>query len=173
MSTVASIICNCKKFGTTWTLPSLHRSRKAFSQGGDQEPDDQTLQSSSSARTEENLPEGQPLLSKRNMTACLEFVKSHLKDSHIIRNKILFSNEAWIELFDHNAKRHVWRKPDTADHLANSIPIVKHGGGSFILWRWFSAPGTGILVRVEGKMNTTMYRDIPDQNMHQSALGLG
>lgn len=57
MSTVASIICNCKKFGTTRTLPSLHRSRKAFSQGGDQEPDNQTLQSSSSTRTDENLPE--------------------------------------------------------------------------------------------------------------------
>ena len=30
-----------------------------------------------------------PLLSKRHMTACLEFAKRHLKDNHIMRNKIL------------------------------------------------------------------------------------
>uniref|UniRef100_A0A674F213 PPFIA binding protein 1b n=1 Tax=Salmo trutta TaxID=8032 RepID=A0A674F213_SALTR len=64
-----------------------------------------------------------PLLSKRHMTARLEFAKRHLKDSQTMRNKIVWFDETQIELFCLNAKRHVWRKPGT-------IPRVKHGGGT-------------------------------------------
>jgi hypothetical protein len=85
-----------------------------------------------------------PLLSKRHMTACLEFAKRHIKDSQTMRNKILWSDENKIELFGLNAKYHIWRKSST-------IPKVKHGGGSIMLWRCFSAAGTGRLVRIEGR----------------------
>jgi hypothetical protein len=54
-----------------------------------------------------------PLLSKRQMTARLEFAKRQLKDSQTMINKILWSNETEIELFGLNAKRHIWRKPGT------------------------------------------------------------
>ena len=87
-----------------------------------------------------------PLLSKRHMTACLEFAKRHLKVSRTMRNEILWSDETMIELFGLNAKRHFWRKPGT-------IPTVKHGGGSVMLWGCLSAAGTGRLVRIEGKIN--------------------
>ena len=95
------------------------------------------------------------------MTARLEFAKRHLKDSQTMRNNILWSDETKIEPFGLNAKRHVWRKPGT-------IPTVKHGGGSFLLWGCFSAAWTGRLVRIEGKMN----REILDENLHLSALDL-
>ena len=47
-----------------------------------------------------------------------------------MRNNILWSDETKIELFGLNAKHHVWRKPVT-------IPKVKHGGGSIMLWGCF------------------------------------
>jgi hypothetical protein len=37
---------------------------------------------------------------------------------------------------------------------------VKHGGGKIILWGYFSAAGTGRLVRIEAKMNGAKYREI-------------
>ncbi|KAK3524916.1 hypothetical protein QTP86_011472 [Hemibagrus guttatus] len=111
-----------------------------------------------------------PLLSKRYMTACLEFAKRHLKDPQTMRNKILWSEETKIELFQ--ASCLAWRKPGTAHHLANTIPTVKHGGGSIMLWGCFSAARTGRLVRIEGKMNAAMYRDILDENLLQSTLDL-
>ena len=71
-----------------------------------------------------------PLLRKRHMTAHLEFVKRHVKDSENMRQNILWSNETQIELLGLNAKRYVSWKPSTAHHPSNTIPTIKHGGGS-------------------------------------------
>ena len=51
-----------------------------------------------------------------------------------MKNKILWSDETKIELFGLNAKHHIWRKPGT-------IPTVKHGGGSMMLWGCFQWQG--------------------------------
>ena len=93
------------------------------------------------------------------MTARLEFAKRNLKDSQTMRNKILWSDETKIELFGMYVKCHVWRKPGT-------IPTVKHGGGSIMLWGCFLEAGT------EGKMNREKYREILDENLIQSAQDL-
>ena len=68
------------------------------------------------------------------MAAHLEFAKRPLKDSQIMRNKILWSDETKIELFGMKARHHVWRKPGTAHHQTNTIPTVKHGDISIMLW---------------------------------------
>ena len=62
-----------------------------------------------------------PLLSKRHVTAHMEFAERNLKDSQNMRNKIIWSDETKIELFGLNTKCHVWRKPGT-------ITTVRHGG---------------------------------------------
>ena len=72
-----------------------------------------------------------------------------------------------IKLFGLNAKCYVWRKPDTAHHLSNTIPTVKHGGGSIILWGCFSVAGK--LVKIEWTTNGAKYRQILDENLLQSA----
>ena len=82
-----------------------------------------------------------------------------------MKNKILCSDETKIELFGLNAKCHVWRKPGT-------IPTVKHGGVCIMLWGCFSLAGAGRLVRIEGKMNGTKWKEILDENLLQSAQDL-
>jgi hypothetical protein len=93
-----------------------------------------------------------PLLSKRHMTARMEFAKGHLK--------ILWPDETKIELFGLNAKRHVWRKPGT-------IPTVKHVGGSIICGDVFQRQGLGDKSGLRQK-NRAKYRELLDENIPQS-----
>ena len=70
-----------------------------------------------------------------------------------MRSKIVWSDDTKIEHFGLNVKRHVWRTSGT-------IPTVKHGGGSIMLWGCFSAAGSGRLVRIEAKMDGAKHREI-------------
>ncbi|KAG2468130.1 TCB1 transposase, partial [Polypterus senegalus] len=198
MSTVASIIRKWKKFDTTRTLPragqpsklsdwgrralvrevaknpvvTLSELHRSFVERGETSRRTTISAAIHQSGLYGRVARQKPHLSKRYMSARLEFVKRHLKDSQTMRNKILWSNETKIELFGMNARRHVWRKPSTAHHQANTIPTVKHGGGSIMLWGCFSVAGTGRLGRIKGKMTAAMYRDILDENLLQSALEL-
>jgi hypothetical protein len=73
-----------------------------------------------------------PLLSKRQMTARLEFAKTFTDLMKPRLNSLAWGN--------------VWRKRAT-------ILTGKHGGGSIMVWGCFSAPKTVRLVRFEGKLN--------------------
>ncbi|KAG2465191.1 TC1A transposase, partial [Polypterus senegalus] len=194
MSTVASIARKWKKFETTRTLPRAGRPSKLSDQGrralvrevtknpmvtlselqrSSVEKGEPSRRTTISAAIHQSglygrVARRKPLLSKRHMAAHLEFAKRHLKDSQTMRNKILWSDETKIELFGANARRHIWRKPGTTHHEANTIPTVKHGGGSIMLW----GAGTGRLVRIKGKVTAATYRDILDENLLQSALDL-
>ncbi|KAK5897970.1 hypothetical protein CgunFtcFv8_015428 [Champsocephalus gunnari] len=87
--------------------------------------------------------------------------------------KVLWSDETKIELFGHQGKRYVWRKPNTSDHPQNTIPTVKHCGGIIMLWECFSSAGTGKLVKIEGVMNGAKYRDILEESLSARDLRLG
>ncbi|CAM4505953.1 unnamed protein product [Leuciscus chuanchicus] len=190
-STVASTILKWKTFGRTGTLPRAGRPAKLSYRGRralvreikknpkitvaelqrcSREMGESCSKSTITAAIHQSglygrVARRKPLLSARHM-------KAHLKDSKMVLNEILWSDETKIELFGLNSKRYVWRKPGTAHHLSNTVSTVKHGGGSIMLWGCFSAAGTGRLVAIEGKMNAAKYRDILDENLLQSALDL-
>ena len=55
-----------------------------------------------------------PLLSAKNKMARFEFAKRHVGDSQNVWRKVLWSDETKIELFGHQRKRYVCRKPITS-----------------------------------------------------------
>ena len=82
-----------------------------------------------------------------------------------IWKKVLWSDETKIELFGHHGKSYVWLKPNTSHHPENTIPTVKHGGGSIMLWGCLSSAGTGKLVRFERTMDGAKCREIIEGNL--------
>ncbi len=77
-----------------------------------------------------------PLLSKKNITASLQFAKDHVHKPDGYWINVLWMDETKILLFGLNEKRYVWRKKNTAFHHKNLIPSVKHGGGTVVV-SWF------------------------------------
>jgi hypothetical protein len=73
------------------------------------------------------------------------------KDHSFWRN-VLWSDETKIELFGRNDHLYVWREKGKACKPKNTIPTVKHGGGSIMLWGCFAPGGHGALHKIDGIM---------------------
>ncbi|MBN3275160.1 TCB1 transposase, partial [Polyodon spathula] len=100
-----------------------------------------------------------PLLKEKNKQTRLVFTKRHVRDSPDIWKKVLWSDETKIELYGHQGKCYVWRKPNTSHHPENTMGC-------------FSSAGTGKLVRIEGMMDGAKYREILEENLFQSSRDL-
>ncbi|GFT31389.1 transposable element Tc1 transposase [Trichonephila clavipes] len=82
-----------------------------------------------------------PLIGKRNRVKRLKFAKEHILKPQQFWNEVIFSDESKFNIFGSDGRRMVWRKHNTSHHPKHTIPTVKHGDGSVMVWGCMAAPG--------------------------------
>ena len=62
----------------------------------------------------------------------------------------MWSDESAVFVFGHNDVQYVWRPQNKAMDPRYTLPTVKHGGGSIMVWACFSSKGVGRIHLVVG-----------------------
>ncbi|KAF2348584.1 Transposase Tc1-like [Trinorchestia longiramus] len=115
------------------------------------------------------IPRRTPLLQKRHVKASLMYANDHLNKPAAFWNSVLWSDETKIELFGRNSINYVWREQNEEYKPKCTIPTVKFGGGSIMVWGSFSSSEVGKLHIIEGTMNGRKYGEILEEQLLPSA----
>ena len=76
-------------------------------------------------------------------------------------NKVVWIDKSKFEIFGSNRRVYVQWQVDEGTGTPCITPIVKHGGGSVIVWGAFANSKVGDLHQAKGKLNQTGYLSIP------------
>ena len=106
-------------------------------------------------------PRKTPLLKKNNLMSRLEYAK----DTTFLWCYMVWSYRNYI--LGINDGSHVWWVDGSALDMKNSIPKVKHGGGSIMIQGCFSSHEIETIEIIEGRMNGAMHREILDNNLQR------
>ena len=117
-------------------------------------------------------PRRTPLLTHKHKKGRLCYAQGNLEKPQKFWNTIFGSDETKFELFGTMDQRYIWRKKNEAYVEKNTLPTVKHGGGSLMLWGCFTSSGTGNLQHVDGIMNSIKCQEILQQDAMPSVLKL-
>ena len=90
----------------------------------------------------------------------LKFAKDHVDKRQEFWNKINWSNETKINLFGSDGIYRICRQAKQDNNVRNTLPTVKHVGGSVILWGCMSANMVRNMEYIDGIMNKTVYNKI-------------
>ena len=101
-----------------------------------------------------------PLIRKGNREKRLKYAKTHKDWNEDQREQMLCSDESKFELFGSNRRQYVRRRVGERYNNESLQPLVKHGGGSVMVWACISASDVGHIVRIDGILNAEKYRQV-------------
>ena len=101
-----------------------------------------------------------PYISEKNKMSRLKFATEHVTGTEEQWDSIPFSEESKFILFGFDGRRFVRRSPKERYSSQCTKSGAKFGGGCLMFSMISAAAGTGLLVRLHGKINATVYKEI-------------
>ncbi len=116
-----------------------------------------------------------PYINKVNRVKRLKYAKEMLEKPFDFWDTVVWSDESKFNLFGSDGKIMVWRSRDEEFDPKCTVPTVKHGGGSVMVWGCFTKKGVGKLCILDRTMDRFYNRQILEGNLLPSIqqLGLG
>ncbi|RXW12442.1 hypothetical protein EST38_g13411 [Candolleomyces aberdarensis] len=108
-----------------------------------------------------------PFISFKNLKVRRDWAASHLNWTVENWCAVTFSDESIFRVFGSDGIEWCWRKSGERLDPRFTKKKVKHGGGKVTVWGMITAQGVGRLVRIDGSLNASLYRDI----LQDDALG--
>lgn len=110
-------------------------------------------------------PVKKPLISKKNQAARLAFANKHVIWSEKEWQKVFFSDESKFNVFGSDGKHYVRRRTGESLNHKCTKKTVKFGGGSVMVFGMISCQGTSPLVRLNCRVNSTVYKNVLKQHV--------
>jgi len=109
-----------------------------------------------------------PLLSARHRKARREFAEAHLEWTVEDWKHVVWSDETKINRLGSDGRRWVYKKAGEPlnDRLVEGT--LKFGGGSVMVWGCMLWEGPGYAVKIDGRMDGELYRQILDEDLPAS-----
>ena len=114
-----------------------------------------------------------PYLSETHREKRLAWAKAHAHWTAEDWRAVIFSDESKFKLFGSDGRQYCWRMPGQAFDEKFTKKVVKHGGGSVMVWGCLTSNGSGRIVRIEGNMDAELYVQILDDDFLGTLGDLG
>ena len=114
-----------------------------------------------------------PYVNRTNRLKRLKYAKKMLRKPLDFWDTIVWSDESKFNLFGSDGRTMVWRSRDEEFDPKCTVPTVKHGGGSVIVWGCFSKKGVGKLIILDRTMDRFYYRQMLEENLLPLVQRLG
>lgn len=101
-----------------------------------------------------------PLLRKKHRQQRLEFARKYKNWTVEQWSKVVWSDESKFQIFGSDGRLYCWKRPQEPLRNTHVNPTVKHGGGRIMVWGCFTSEGIGNLCRIDGGLDSELYRRI-------------
>jgi transposase len=99
-----------------------------------------------------------PKLTPKHIRDRLDFAKKHQNWTVNDWERVIFSNESKINHFNSDGRSWCWFRDGQLSSRVQET--VKHGGGSIMVWACMTIQGCGLLIKITGKVNQFLYKEI-------------
>jgi len=78
---------------------------------------------------------------------------------------VIWSDESKFQIFGSDGRKYCWKYDGEPLKNTHVKPTVKYGGGSIMVWGCFAWDSIGDLVRINGRMDAELYRQILSEDL--------